>query len=69
MKELKWFEHVQGMRDDRLSKQFMVWYSVGGNKRKGTPKYIWMHEIRGTMRKIGHNCYRIGEIEKICNRI
>lgn len=49
---LKWFGHMKGMREERISK--MVCMSEGGNKEKGRPRR-WNDGVKDTLRVQGLN--------------
>ena len=52
MKQLKWYGHVQGMEERRLTKKVMKWNPPGRRKR-GRTKATWAERIRGLMRERG----------------
>ncbi|PSN30066.1 hypothetical protein C0J52_23173 [Blattella germanica] len=47
--QLRWFGHVERMREDRLPKKIFEWQPMGRRKR-GRPNITWTEGILKTMR-------------------
>ena len=51
-RRLKWYGHLQRMKDGRIPKAVDTW-KIERSNRRGRPRAMWVYNVQQTMRKFG----------------